>query len=58
MTIEQEKAIRNARGLIKSARYALDAAMYGDVEHPLTDAEFKKVREAYDLICKANDVLP
>ena len=57
MTIEQERAIRNARGLMKSARYALDDAMYGDVEHPLTDAEFKKIREAYDKICEATDLL-
>ena len=41
---------------LQSARKWLDQAMYytGD---PMPDEDFRKVREAYDLICSANDKL-
>lgn len=41
---------------IQEARKWLDQAMYytGD---PMPDEDFRKVRGAYDLICKANDKL-
>lgn len=40
---------------IKELRVLLDDVMYRT--EPLSDAEHNKVRESYDLICKANDKL-
>ena len=55
MTVRQINAVEQARGKIREIRELLDGVMYSS--DPLTDAEFKKVREAYDLVCKANDRL-
>ena len=55
MTIRQMNAVEKTRGLIREIRELLDGVMY--YSDPLTDDEFKKVREAYDLVCKANDKL-
>ena len=57
MTTEQHRMIVKAREGIKEIRGFLDAAMYY-MGTPMPDNEFKKVREAYDSICKANDLLP
>ena len=55
MTPRQKNAINAAREKIKEIRVLLDGVMY--YTDPLTDSEFKRIREAYDLICKANDKL-
>ena len=55
MTYEQEMAISMARQGISSAREMLDFVMY--YSDPISDAEHEKLREAYDLLCKANDKL-
>lgn len=55
MTPRQEIYLTKVRALIADARTLLDDVMYhGD---PLPENEFRKIREAYDLICKANDKL-
>ena len=55
MTNRQERALQTVRAKIRDIRGLLDGVMY--YSDPLTDDEFKKVREAYDLVCKANDKL-
>ena len=55
MTPRQEIMLSKARALIADTRSVLDGVMY--YSDPLPDTEFSKVREAYDLICKANDKL-
>ena len=55
MTPRQEIMLNRARALIEDARSVLDDVMYRS--DPLSEKEFSKVREAYDLICKANDKL-
>ena len=52
----KEQALNQVRSQIKDIRRTLDGLMYGGI--PITDDEYKKIREAYDLICKANDKLP
>lgn len=56
MTQEQQNNIILATRKIEEARMYLDAAMYYTGE-PMEESEFQKVREAYDLICKAADKL-
>ena len=56
MTYEQERAISMARQGISSAREMLDFVMY--YSDPISDAEHKKLREVYNLLCKANDMMP
>lgn len=55
MTISQEKQIQDVRNKIKDIRTILDNVMYGAPY--ITESEYKPIREAYDLICKANDKL-
>ena len=55
MTRVQENEVRKVRDRIKEIRNILDAVMY--YSEPLSEKEFKKIRGAYDLICKANDTL-
>ena len=55
MTARQEAMLNKVRTLIVSTRVILDDIMYRS--DPLDDAEFSRIREAYDLICKANDKL-
>jgi hypothetical protein len=56
MTPSQEISISKAMSHIEKARHWLDNAMYhSGVE--LNDSEFRKVREAYELLCQANDKL-
>lgn len=55
MTPRQEIMLNRVRALIADTRSVLDDVMYHS--DPLSDIEFSKVREAYDLICKANDKL-
>ena len=56
MTPQQHQCIENAIKSLQDARKWLDLAMYysGSV---MPEKEFKKIRESYDLICKANDKL-
>jgi len=56
MTQDQRNNIFFATRKIEEARSYLDTAMYYTGE-PMEESEFKKVREAYDLICKAADKL-
>ncbi len=55
MTPRQEIMLNRVRALIADARSVLDDVMYRS--DPLTNEEFSKIRESYDLICKANDKL-
>jgi len=54
MTPQQHTCVMHAIKSIQEARKWLDQAMYytGD---PMPDEDFRKVREAYDLICSANE---
>lgn len=56
MTYEQEQSISRARQKIGEIRTILDGVMY--YSGVLPEKEFKRIREGYDLICKANDKLP
>lgn len=58
MTTEQSIIIDKVHKEIRTIRQMLDDVMYR-VEwiDKLTENERKRVREAYDLICKANDKL-
>lgn len=55
MTISQEKQIQDVRNKIKDIRNILDDVMYGS--QYLSEKEYQPIREAYDLICEANDKL-
>ena len=55
MTPRQEIMLNRARALIADTRNVLDNVMYRT--DPLTDKELSRIRESYDLICKANDKL-
>lgn len=46
---------QQVRGMIYNLREKLDDIMYGEENIP--EEEYKKLRECYDLICKANDKL-
>ena len=56
MTDRQQYILRKAKENISELRNKLDDIMYRT--DLLPDNEYKKIREAYDLICKANDMLP
>ena len=56
MTQEQQNNIFLATRKIQEARSYLDTAMYYTGE-PMEESEFQKVREAYDLLCRASDKL-
>ena len=56
MTNEQQYFTSKASNYLQKARFCLDNAMYY-TKPKMSEGEFKKVREAYDLICKANDKL-
>lgn len=56
MTPQQHQCIEHAIKSIQEARKWLDQAMYY-TEPQMPEKERKRVREAYDLICKANDKL-
>lgn len=56
MTHRQKQILYSAKNKIAEVRQWLDDIMYRT--DPLDDEEFKKIRDAYDLICKANDKLP
>lgn len=55
MTVSQENYLSIVRKSIRDIRRILDGVMYGS--EPVTDDEFKRIRECYDFICKANDKL-
>jgi len=55
MTTRQEYILSKVREQIRTTRQMLDDVMYRT--DPLTQEEHKRVREAYDLICQANDRL-
>ena len=56
MTSKQVDCVRNAIKSIQTARKWLDMAMYYSGEE-MPEKEFKKVREAYECLCSANDKL-
>jgi hypothetical protein len=53
MTFRQQRNLQIVRENVKEIRLLLDDVMYH--MDPLTEEEHKKIRECYDLICKAND---
>ena len=53
MTIVQENMLNKVREEIDVMRNQLEWVMYRSEN--LTEKEYKRIREAYDLICKAND---
>lgn len=55
MTTRQEYILDKVREQIRITRQMLDDVMYRT--DPLPQDEHRKVREAYDLICQANDRL-
>ncbi len=55
MTSRQEYILSKAQEKINELRSLLDDVMYRT--DPLSESEHRKVRESYDLICKANDKL-
>lgn len=55
MTPRQEIMLNRVRALIADIRNVLDDIMYRS--DALPQDEFSKIRQAYDLICKANDKL-
>ena len=57
MSPEQHRIIVKARECIKDLRESLDTVMYY-TSPQMPESEFKRVREAYDAICHANDLLP
>ena len=56
MTSKQISFINQAKESIKQARQWLDMAMFFSGDE-MPDNEFKKIREAYNLVCQANDKL-
>ena len=56
MTAQQFQCVSKAIECLQNARKWLDQAMYYSGEE-MPENDFKKVRESYDLICKANDNL-
>lgn len=55
MTSRQQYIIGKVQEQIRTVRQMLDDVMYRTDE--LSDEEHARVREAYDLICQANDKL-
>jgi len=59
LNYQQEIIIRKAREHIQDLRNMLDDLMYRRHDsHELSNEEFRKIRNAYDDICSANDNLP
>ena len=56
MTYRQQIIIQKSREAIKDLRNLLDDLMYNAVD-PIDDTLYPRIREAYDLICQANDKL-
>ena len=56
MTNSQERKIQLAGDHIREARQYLYTVMYC-IEPPLEENEFNRIREAYELLCQANDKL-
>lgn len=56
MTRKQQIIIQKAHEKISELRSLLDDLMYNTSE-PIDDAIYPRIREAYDLICQANDKL-
>lgn len=55
MTPVQQNMLNKVCEEIETIRFQLDWVMYRS--EPLPDREFKKIREAYDFVCQANDKL-
>lgn len=55
MTSRQQYIMTKVQEKIHELRVMLDDVMYRS--DPLSDNEYKKIREGYDLICQANDKL-
>lgn len=56
MTYQQEQAIIKTREKIGEIRNMLDDVMYRT--ESLDDRTIMRIRDAYDYVCKANDILP
>ncbi len=55
MTSRQEYIMTKVQEKIHELRVMLDDVMYRS--DPLPDNEYEKIREGYELICQANDIL-
>ena len=56
MARRQEILLQKSREAITDLRNLLDDLMYNAAD-PIDDKSFTRIREAYDLICQANDKL-
>jgi len=56
MNYQQRQAIAKTREKINEIRNLLDDVMYRS--EPIDDVTYMKIRESYDLICQAGDMLP
>ena len=56
MTYEQQYKVSQVRDSLDAAREILDELMYG--VQSVSKSEYTKLRDAYDLVCKANDTMP
>ena len=56
MTRKQQIIIDKAHEKIRDLRNLLDDLMYNAAD-PIDDALYPRIREAYDLVCQANDKL-
>ena len=58
MTTEQAIIIDKARHQLHTVRQMLDDVMYRiEWRDKLSESEFRRIRQAYDLLCQANDRL-
>ena len=58
MTTEQAIIIDKARRQLHTVRQMLDDVMYRiEWRDKLSESEFSRIRQAYDLLCQANDRL-
>jgi len=57
MTYRQEIILQKVREHIHDLRNMLDDLLYGQESNTLSDVDRRKIRDAYDLICNANDKL-
>jgi len=55
MTTRQEYILQKVQEQIRTVKQMLDDVMYRT--DPLKKEEHRRIREAYDLICQANDRL-
>lgn len=56
MEVREQIILNRVKEKITEIRGLLDFVMYGN-DGKITDEEFVRIKESYDLICKANDKL-